>query len=104
MSSNTQVPSGAFRHPSSTTAQTESPAFARERHEPIVAALVAAKAGESGGQAPTRQELPKLPLHEPWQGPRRPAAPPPVRGTSRNVPARFGVALAAPDIAVRTSS
>jgi hypothetical protein len=59
--------SRAFGHASAAAAGTESAALARERYEPIVATRVAVKAGESRGQTPTREELPKLAFDKPRQ-------------------------------------
>jgi hypothetical protein len=40
------------------------PSLARERHQPVVAELVAVKPGEPCRKTPTGEELTKLPLHE----------------------------------------
>jgi hypothetical protein len=52
--------SRAFRHPSPAARRAKAASRARERHQAIVAARVAVKAGESRREAPARQERSKL--------------------------------------------
>jgi hypothetical protein len=53
---------GAFGHAAATAARTQCPPFARERHEPVEAAVAATKPREPARQEPAPEEVPKRPI------------------------------------------
>ena len=80
--------SGPLGHAAPPAPRAETPALARERDQPIVAAVAAVKSREPGSQVPASQKVAELLLNE--AGAHRPrAASPPARGTSRSVRRRL---------------
>jgi hypothetical protein len=55
---------GALGHATTAAARTERPPLARERDEPVEAAVAAAKPREPARERPALEELPKRPLDE----------------------------------------
>jgi len=58
---------GALGHPAAAAAWTHRPRFARERYQPVEAAVAAAKPREPAGERATPQKVPELLLDEPRQ-------------------------------------
>jgi hypothetical protein len=81
-----------FRHPLAATTGADRPPLARERHEPVEAAVAAADPREATRQDPALEEVPKRPLHKRRHTLAGGATRPPRPRTSRGDPPRSGAA------------